>query len=160
MSSSTRNLVIAAAALLLAGGALATIAFGKMGDNLVYYWSPGELLAQGDKAFGPTIRLGGMVQPGSIQWNPEHTHLNFKVADGVEADAKAVAVSSDEIPPQMFREKIGVVVEGTFDKSQTFHTTRLMVKHSNEYRPPKPGEDQKKWQESLLKEDPQANAKP
>ncbi len=39
----------------------------------------------------------------------------------------------------MFRERIGVVVEGTFDKSQTFTSSRLMVNHSNEYRPPKPG---------------------
>jgi cytochrome c-type biogenesis protein CcmE len=160
MSSSTRNLVIAGVALLLAAGALGAIAFGNMGQNLVYYWSPGELLAQGDKAIGPTIRLGGMVQPGTIQWNPEHTHLNFRVADGVEADSKSVMVSSDEIPPQMFREKIGVVVEGTWDKSSTFHTTRLMVKHSNEYRPPKPGQDQKEWQKSLLQEDPTASAKP
>lgn len=160
MSPTNRNRVIALLALVLAGGALATIAFGKMGDNLVYYWSPGQLIAQGDKAIGPTIRLGGMVKPGSIVWNADKTHLDFRVADGVDATAANVLVSSDEIPPQMFREGIGVVVEGTYDKASTFHTTRLMVKHSNEYRPPKPGQDQKEWQKSLLQEDPTASAKP
>ena len=40
----------------------------------------------------------------------------------------------------MFRERIGVVVEGSFDRSQTFTSSRLMVNHSNEYRPPKPGD--------------------
>jgi cytochrome c-type biogenesis protein CcmE len=96
------------------------------------------------------------VQAGSIVWNSEKTHLDFKVADGKEADAKFVQVSSNEIPPQMFRENIGVVVEGTYDKAAVFHTTRLMVNHSNEYRPPKTGESQQDWQKSLLEEQPQA----
>ncbi|MFK5173331.1 cytochrome c maturation protein CcmE, partial [Propionibacterium freudenreichii] len=91
------------------------IAWGNLGENLVYYWSPSQLLAQGEKAYGPTIRLGGMVQAGSIAWTPDKTHLDFKVADGKEETAKWVQVSSDEIPPQMFREGIGVVVEGTYD---------------------------------------------
>lgn len=156
MSPDNRNRLVAVVALVLAAGALGTIAFGKMGENLVYYWSPSELLAQGDKAIGPTIRLGGVVQAGSIAWNANKTHLDFKVANGKEPDAKAVMVSSDEIPPQMFREGIGVVVEGTYDKSNVFRTNRLMVNHSNEYRPPKAGENQQDWQKSLL--EPQANA--
>ena len=41
----------------------------------------------------------------------------------------------------MFREGIGVVVEGTFDKSQVFSSNRLMVNHSNEYRPPEAGRE-------------------
>ena len=52
------------------------------------------------------------------------------------SNARSVPVTSNELPPQMFRENIGVVVEGTFDSSQTFTAQRLMVKHSNEYRPP------------------------
>jgi cytochrome c-type biogenesis protein CcmE len=159
MSATNRNRLIAVVALLLAGAALGTIAYGKMGENLVYYWSPGQLIDQGDKAIGPTIRLGGMVQTGSIVWNANKTHLDFRVADSKEADSKSVFVSSDEIPPQMFREGIGVVVEGTFDKSQVFRTSRLMVKHSNEYRPPKPGENTKDWVEKTLM-DPQASSKP
>lgn len=153
---SKKNLVIAVVALSLAGAALAFIAFGALGDNLVYYWSPSQLLEQGDKAIGPTIRLGGMVKAGSIVWNAGKTHLDFQVADGTFADAKFVQVSSNEIPPQMFREGIGVVVEGTYDKSGVFRTNRLMVNHSNQYRPPRAGESQKDWQQSLLKEEPQA----
>ena len=158
MSPTARNRMVAVVALVLASGALGFIAWGNLGENLVYYWSPSQLLAQGEKAYGPTIRLGGMVKAGSIVWTPDKTHLDFQVADGKEAEAKAVQVSSDEIPPQMFREGIGVVVEGTYDKSNVFRTTRLMVNHSNEYRPPKAGESQQDWQKSLLTENPQANA--
>jgi cytochrome c-type biogenesis protein CcmE len=100
-----------------------------------------------------------MVKAGSIAWNAGKTHLDFQVADGQDPTSPTVRVSSDEIPPQMFREGIGVVVEGTYDQSQVFKTTRLMVSHSNKYRPPKPGENQKDWQNTLVQEDPQASAK-
>ncbi len=144
-----RNRVILAVSLLVAVSGLALISMGSIGENLVYYWSPKEMLAQGEKAYGPTIRLGGVVQPGSIKWNEAHTTLEFRVATEVKEGAESVLVRSTEVPPQMFREKIGVVVEGTFDKSQVFASNRLMVNHSNEYRAPKEGEDLKKWQETL-----------
>lgn len=154
MTPEMRNRLLAVGALVVAGAALAFISYGKIGDNLVYYWSPSEMLAQGDKAYGPTIRLGGIVVPGTIEWNASHTALTFSVADNPTDGAPKVAVACDQVPPQMFREKIGVVVEGTFDPSHVFKTSRLMVNHSNEYKPPKPGEDPKAWQKSLM--EPQA----
>jgi len=39
----------------------------------------------------------------------------------------------------MFREGIGVVVEGTMTQGGVFKSSRLMVKHSNEYKAPKEG---------------------
>ena len=149
MTSTTRNRIVLFAALLVAGGALSFIAFSKMGDNLVYYWTPGELLAHGPQAYGPTIRLGGIVQAGSLNWDAAHTHLAFRVADGKTPDATSVAVTATETPPQMFREGIGVVVEGKFDKSQVFKTDRLMVNHSNEYRPPAANQGRDDWKNTL-----------
>ncbi|MGZ6080731.1 MAG: cytochrome c maturation protein CcmE [Myxococcaceae bacterium] len=149
MNSTTRNRLIAVVALLLAGAGLAVVAFGNIGKNLVFYWTPGEMLAQGSKAYGPTIRLGGVVQPGSLRWDAAHTHLAFRVADSDTAGAPSVLVVARETPPQMFRERIGVVVEGTFDKSQTFTSSRLMVNHSNEYRPPKPGDGPDQWKTTV-----------
>jgi cytochrome c-type biogenesis protein CcmE len=149
MTPVVRNRLIAVGALLVAGAGLAVVAFGNIGDNLVYYWSPSEMLDQGERAYGPTIRLGGVVKPGSIQWNAEHTTLNFQVASDHKPESVGVTVRSTEVPPQMFREGIGVLVEGTFDKSQVFSSNRLMVNHSNEYRAPKPGEEPRKWNETL-----------
>ena len=150
MKTSTRNRLIALGAVLVAGGALSFIAFGNLGKNLVYYWTPGEMLAKGDRAYGATIRLGGMVQRGSLRWDPEHTRLSFRVAEGTQPDAPSVLVSSSEVPPQMFREGIGVVVEGTYDRSGVFTSHRLMVNHSNEYRPPKPGDKQHEdWKKTV-----------
>ena len=50
-----------------------------------------------------------------------------------------VPVTTQEVPPQMFREGIGVVVEGTVDGAGQFTSKRMMVKHDNEYRAPKDG---------------------
>ncbi|MFZ5482179.1 MAG: cytochrome c maturation protein CcmE [Myxococcota bacterium] len=129
-----RNKLGAVVALLVAGGGLAFLAFGDLGENLVYYWSPTEMVAQKEKAVGATIRLGGMVEPGSMK-GPEGGVLRFKVTDG----GATVAVESTGVPPQMFREGIGVVVEGTLAEDGTFRCTRMMVKHDNEYRAPEAG---------------------
>jgi len=153
MTAVVRNRLIAALALCVAAGALAFVAFGNLGKNLVYYWSPSEMLARGTQAYNATIRLGGVVKNGSIQWDAGHTRVQFRVSDNKEPTATSVAVVSDQVPPQMFREGIGVVVEGSYDKSETFTAQRLMVNHSNEYRAPKPGEQPKDWKNTVRDSD-------
>lgn len=149
MTTSSRNRLIAIVSILVAGGALGFIAFGNLGKNLVYYWSPGEMISKGNQAYHATIRLGGVVQAGSLKWDAQQSRLNFRVADNPAPGAASVPVISTEVPPQMFREGIGVVVEGTFDKTGVFTSNRLMVNHSNEYRPPKPGEQPRDWQKTV-----------
>lgn len=154
MTPETRNRFLAIGAIVVAAGALAWIAFGNIGDNLVYYWKPSEMVAQGSKAYGATIRLGGIVVPGSLVWNPGRTALTFSVADGTADDSVKVAVHATQTPPQMFREGIGVVVEGTFGADQVFKSNRLMVNHSNEYRAPTDGGmPDEEWKSSLSKAD-------
>lgn len=120
--------------LAVAAGALTWLAVGDLGENLVYYWSPTEMVAQKEKALTATIRLGGLVEPGSLQ--PDGQTLRFRVTDGTTT----VPVITSEVPPQMFREDIGVVVEGTVDASGQFTSSRMMVKHDNEYRAPEGGD--------------------
>ncbi|MBE2253691.1 MAG: cytochrome c maturation protein CcmE [Myxococcus sp.] len=149
MTAESRNRLIAIGAIIVAGAALAWIAFGNIGENLVYYWKPSEMLAQGSKAYGATVRLGGVVVPGSVQWSAEHTSLTFEVADTHLPTSAKVKVASEVTPPQMFREGIGVVVEGAFAADQVFKTSRLMVNHSNEYRAPDDGGMPSDWKGSL-----------
>ena len=137
MSERRRRVVITLVALLVAGGVLAYIAFGGLGENLVYYWSPTELRASGDRAIGASIRLGGLVEPGSIEREADGLTLHFAVTDG----DNSVPVAAHTVPPAMFREGIGVVVEGTMRDDGWFETRRLMVKHDNEYKAPTEGED-------------------
>lgn len=149
MTPESKNRVLAVGALVVAGVALAVIAWGNIGENLVYYWTPTEMMDQGAKAYGPTIRLGGVVVPKSIEWSGDKQHLSFQVASQKDGSGPTVKVECSQTPPQMFREGIGVVVEGTYAEDKVFRTNRLMVSHSNEYRAPKPGENTKDWQKSL-----------
>jgi cytochrome c-type biogenesis protein CcmE len=136
------------AAFLVAGAAFVVIAASSMNKNLVYYWTPTDLVANGDKAYGATIRLGGMVTSGSIKKPTGVSGVEFDVHDA----AKTVHVKSSGVPPQMFRENIGVVVEGTMVKGGYFECNRLMVSHSNEYRAPKSGHPlDRKELEKLMK---------
>ncbi len=119
-------------ALAIAALAFVVITAGGIGKNLVYYWGPKQLRAAGTKAIGATIRLGGLVAPGSVQYQKDSTNLEFDVVDG----NAIVHVKSQGVPPQMFREGIGVVVEGTMTDSGYFQSERLMVSHGNEYQAP------------------------
>jgi cytochrome c-type biogenesis protein CcmE len=150
MSTSTTGRKVAIAiTLAVILGAFGYLLYGGIGENIVYFLTPKELLARGANAYDVPIRLGGQVVPGSVQWNAEAVDLRFTVTDG----ERVVAVHSRGAPPQMFRGGIGVVVEGRYGRSGTFESTNLMVKHSNEYRAPKPGERPHDLYKSLLQGD-------
>lgn len=127
-------------------------AFGGLGRSLVYFWTPTELLAEGDAAYGTSVRLGGMVVPGSVSWDPATRELKFKLAD----DGGMIDVYNAGIPPQMFleaadrKEPIGAVVEGTLGREGVFRATNLMVRHSEEYRAPQHGEDKQEYYRELF----------
>ncbi len=146
MNFSKRKIYLGISIALIAG-AVAYIMWGGLEQNMVYFVTPSELLAKGDKAVGNPVRLGGVVEEGTV--HQENNSLTFKVKD----DKSSVVVVSTKTPPQMFREGMGVVVEGSMQGSGQFQSDRLMVKHGNEYRPPE-GDGQIPQQifESLKKE--------
>lgn len=129
-------------------------AFGGLGRSLVYFWTPTELLAEGDAAYGTSVRLGGMVEPGSVSWDAETQELRFRLAD----EGGIIEVESSGVPPQMFleaaerQEAIGAVVEGSLTRAGVFRATNLMVRHSEEYRAPQHGEDRQDYYRELFKE--------
>jgi cytochrome c-type biogenesis protein CcmE len=122
----------AAGAIAVMVIAFVLIAVSGIGDNLVYYWGPKELRAAGDKAQGATIRLGGQVAAGSVKAGNGVSDLEFDVTDGTAL----VHVVSHGVPPQLFRDRVGVVCEGTLSKNGIFESHRLMVSHDNKYRAP------------------------
>ncbi len=123
---------LAISTLAVAAVAFVALTVGAIGENLVYYWGPKELQAAGDKAVGATIRLGGMVAENSVVFGDGASGVEFDVTDF----ETTIHVKSKGVPPQMFREGIGVVVEGTMTPAGHFECTRLMVSHGNEYRAP------------------------
>ncbi len=128
--------MVAVICLLAVGAGLWFFASGMGGlsENLVYYWSPTQVVEHGPDPEA-TVRLGGQVEPGTVDFNLDDNVLEFMITDGTSS----VPVTCSGAPPQMFREGIGVVVEGALHSDGVFHTSRVMVKHSNEYRAPEEG---------------------
>lgn len=144
----TRRRVWMALGLAAIAGALVLLVAGGLRENVVYFLTPGELEAKGSAAYDTPLRLGGQVAPGSVQWDPHGPDLRFLLTDG----GAEVPVRSAGAPPAMFRDRIGVVVEGRLRPDGVFESTNVMVKHSNEYRPPREGEEPAKAFESLIRE--------
>ena len=132
MGRSTRSVALGG---LLITGILAFVIYQGISTNLVYYMTPSELRAKGISAYGESVRLGGQVRPGSVRWNAKTENLRFILQD----PKGSVPVTSQGLPPEMFRPGAGVVVEGRYAGS-FFDATNLMIKHGNSYRAPKPGE--------------------
>jgi cytochrome c-type biogenesis protein CcmE len=143
----TRKRTFGIAAGIVIAGVFAYLLLGGLGDNIVFFLTPQELLAREEKGFDVPVRLGGQVAPGSVQWNAEAIDLRFKLTDGV----KEVVVHSKSAPPAMFRDGQGVVVEGRYGRDGVFTADNLMVKHNEEYRAPKPGEKPSEMYRSLMK---------
>jgi cytochrome c-type biogenesis protein CcmE len=115
---------------------------------VVFFLTPQELLAKGTDGVGVPVRLGGLVKPGSVQWDAQALDLRFTVTDG----AREMQVRSTGAPPQMFRDGMGVIVEGRIGAGGVFEASNLMIKHSNEYRPPKPGEAAHEKYKTLIRQ--------
>ena len=125
------GILVVAAVVLVAIGYLA---FSSVGNALVYYLTPTELLERGDAAVGETVRLGGMVEEGSV--SGPATDLTFVVTDGDHG----MEVHSTVAPTRSFREGSGAVVEGTLGADGVFEATQVIVKHDENYEVPASGE--------------------
>lgn len=113
-------------------GVIAYVAFSSVGNALVYYVTPTELLARDDPS-GETVRLGGLVKPGSIQG--EAPNLTFVLTDGTtEITVRALAA-----PTRSFREGVGAVVEGQLAADGRFEANEVIVKHDENYIAPSEG---------------------
>ena len=141
-----KSALVVAAVILIA--AFAFLLYGGIDKNVVFFLTPNELLARGTEAYDVPVRLGGLVQPGSVKWDADKLDLRFVVMD---SGGQSVNVHSSGAPPQMFRDGMGVVVEGRYHRSGVFESTNLMVKHSNEYRKPEHGERPQQMYKSLVK---------
>jgi len=118
----------------IAAVVLGVLLFGNLNDNLVYYLTPSEALAsRADFPDGHRFRLGGLVEPGSVRrWAGG---VGFTLTDG----RRSVPVTHQGAPSQLFREGVGVVVEGSW-AGDRFRSDTMLLKHDENYRPPGEGD--------------------
>lgn len=106
-----------------------------LSGSLVYFVLPSEYARDAATLEGRRVRLGGLVEAGSVEFNEAKLHLTFNVTDGLAQ----YPVQYDGAPPDLFTENGGVVIEGKFHEG-VFVGDNLLVKHTNDYHPPAEGE--------------------
>jgi cytochrome c-type biogenesis protein CcmE len=119
-------LVIALAALVGAG----LLAAWALRNQASYFYVPADIASnppQPDRA----VRLGGMVQRGSIKMGADGVTVHFVVEDG----KARVPVTFKGIVPDLFVEGSGVVAEGKLGRDGTFIADNLLAKHDERYVP-------------------------
>ncbi len=119
-------LAIALAALIAA----ALLAAWALRSQASYFYVPSEIAAD-PPAPDRAVRLGGMVEPGSLNTDADGVTLRFVVGDG----KARVPVRFTGIAPSLFKEGSGVVAEGKLGADGTFLADNLLAKHDENYVP-------------------------
>lgn len=108
--------------------------YQALNESLVYFVLPSEYAANAAQYENRMVRLGGIVEKGSVSFNQSDVRLVFNVSDSIET----FQVSHYGAPPELFQEETGVVVEGHFENG-VFMSDNVLVKHSEVYRVPEDG---------------------
>ena len=124
---------LAIAGVVLASvGAMAALVFNAFQSNLVFFYSPTQVMAKEAPA-NRTFRIGGLVQDGSVK--RDGVEVNFVVTD----TAKTVPVRYKGILPDLFKEGKGVVAQGQL-QGDVFVASEVLAKHDENYMPPEAAE--------------------
>ncbi len=130
MTAKNQRLMLVLLALAAAAGA-ALLALSALKDQAAFFYAPSDVKRDG-LPLGKAVRLGGMVEAGSVKKAADGVRVDFVVTDG----QAATPVTFAGIVPDLFREKSGVVAEGSFRPSGLFVATNLLAKHDEKYMPP------------------------
>ncbi|HEY4547756.1 MAG TPA: cytochrome c maturation protein CcmE [Pedomonas sp.] len=130
MKAKHQRLVLIGLAALAVSGA-AALGFSALSDTMTYFYSPSDVVTKGVEP-GQSIRLGGLVEAGSVRREADGLTLAFTVTD----TANTVPVQYKGLVPDLFKEGQGVVAEGQFNPQGVFMAASLLAKHDENYMPP------------------------
>lgn len=123
-----RLVLVLIALVALIGAAL--LAIWGLRSQASYFYVPSEILSARPSP-DRGVRLGGMVERGSMKTEPDGVTIGFAVEDG----KARVPVRFRGIVPSLFTEGSGVVAEGKLGTDGTFVADNLLAKHDERYVP-------------------------
>ena len=130
MKAKHQRLVLGLLALAAIGGA-AGLALSALQDQAAFFYAPGDVAGK-PPPLDRAVRLGGMVETGSLVRQPDGVSVRFAVTDG----RAKVPVAFRGVTPDLFKEGSGVVAEGRFNADGSFTADNLLAKHDERYMPP------------------------
>jgi len=131
-SMTPRQKRMATVAAILVGVGIATaFALQAFEKNMLYYYSPTQILA-GEAPDTRSIRVGGLVENGSVKREPGSLEVRFTLTDF----ANTVGVSYTGVLPDLFREGQGIIARGKLTDQNLFVAEEVLAKHDENYMPP------------------------
>lgn len=130
-SNPTRRRAWIAVGLCVAAIAAIGVLAIALSENVVYFRTVSEAVAQRTSDGTNQIRMAGKVVKGTITENPNG--VRFEITDG---KTTATVVHRGD-PPELFKAGRPVVCEGTWGANEVFRSGRILIRHGNEYKPPK-----------------------
>ena len=132
MKPKNQRLVLVSAALVAVLAAVLLAMWG-LRDRAAYFYTPADIVA-GKAEAGRAVRLGGMVEAGSIRRGADGVTIRFTLTDG----KATTPVTYRGIVPDLFREGSGAVAEGRLENG-LFVADTILAKHDERYMPPELG---------------------
>lgn len=117
-----------------------TLILSALNQNLQFFYHPSEVLADGFKPESDTIKIGGLVLPGSVKTEADLT-TTFRIVDLVKGETLLVnnpteiRVSYKGILPDLFSENESAVVTGRMTGGNEFLAEEVLAKHDENYEP-------------------------
>jgi cytochrome c-type biogenesis protein CcmE len=119
--------LLAVAAVIGAG----LLALSALQDQAAFFYAPGDVAGK-PLPLNRNVRLGGMVEKGSLKREADGVSIHFTVTDGLAR----VPVAFRGVTPDLFKEGSGVVAEGRFNPDGSFAADNILAKHDERYMPP------------------------
>ena len=110
-------------------GIIGYLIYAGLRDTMTYYLTVSEVLANTTGESNEPIRVGGLVSPSSVQWDPKELRLSFTL----EEKAASLAVEYQGVVPDSFKPGIEVVLEGIYTGNGRFTATTIMPKCASKY---------------------------
>ena len=125
-----RRALIAVACCVAAILAIVVLAV-VLSNNVVYFRTVSEAVKARASTGDARFRLAGKVVPGTVR--ATKSGVRFAITDG-KATAQVLHRGD---PPELFKAGVPVVCEGHWGKDRFFDSDRILIRHGNDYTPPK-----------------------
>ena len=137
MNTRRENRLYQALSVLVGLGLTITLVLYALRSNIDLFYTPSEILyGKGEShqlpEVGQRLRVGGMVQPGSVKRDNQTLKVTFKLYDA----SGVVDVSYVGILPDLFREGQGIVALGKLNAQGVVVADEVLAKHDEKYMPP------------------------
>jgi cytochrome c-type biogenesis protein CcmE len=130
MNTRKKRRLAFAVAVIAAAAAGAFAVIGLLNNNILYFYSPSEIV-QNHVGPGTPFRIGGLVEKDSIR-HGKGADVQFIITDG----RRSVPVVFEGVLPALFRGGQGVVASGSLTNAGVFDATEVLAKHDARYMPP------------------------